>query len=54
MAESNDRITYEIYVFTCLSCDSKMIFDMTFPFETDVDVYCPCTGLMEYSGNVYR
>jgi hypothetical protein len=38
------------YIFKCKECKSLMTFDMTFFFDPDIDVYCPCTHLMEYLG----
>jgi hypothetical protein len=51
MDSVNNGITRDKYIFKCTDCASLMIFEMTFPFETDIDVYCPCTGLMEYIGS---
>lgn len=42
--------TVDKYIFKCTECKSLMTFEMTFPFETDIDVYCPCTSIMEYIG----
>lgn len=50
MATSNNGINFDRYVYSCSECKSKMIFEMTFYFETDIDVYCPCTSIMEYLG----
>lgn len=50
MAEFNYGVEYTKYIFSCPECKSKMIFEMTFPFESDVDVYCPCNNIMEYLG----
>ena len=50
MAESDDRIIFETYTFNCPECKSSMIFEMTFSFETDIDVFCPCTNIMIYAG----
>jgi hypothetical protein len=51
MDSIDDTIERNKSIFKCTECASLMIFEMTFYFETDIDVYCPCTGLMEYVGS---
>lgn len=50
MAEFDNGVEFEKYIFVCGECKSKMIFEMTFPFEKDIDVYCPCSNIMKYVG----
>jgi hypothetical protein len=51
MDSIDNGIKRDKYIFKCTKCASLMIFEMTFHFETDIDVYCPCTALMEYIGS---